>query len=62
MNIKLLVPIIILVIVYLFFMFRELTATPKTRWFGKVIWGIVICLSIPVGGLIFYFFGKEQQQ
>jgi hypothetical protein len=62
MNIKILIPIIIVLVGYLGFLLSDLVRIPSTKIFPKWAWGIICCLAIPVGGIAYYFCGRDSEE
>ncbi|QHW36236.1 hypothetical protein GZH82_02075 [Staphylococcus ursi] len=59
MYIKILIPIIILIIIYLFICYRDLYKINMVKYLPKWGWSIIIIISIPLGGVIYFLFGRE---
>ncbi|MBI5974392.1 negative regulator of sigma-Y activity [Staphylococcus canis] len=59
MDLKILIPIVIIVILYLIFFFADLIKVKNTKYLPKWGWGIIICISIPLGGVLYLLFGKD---
>lgn len=60
MNYKLFIPIIILAFIYIFFCIKSILLANKTRFFPKWVWGIICIISIPLGGILYLIFGKDE--
>ncbi len=59
MDLKILIPIIIIIIIYLVICFADLFKVKKTKFLPKWIWGVIICISIPLGGILYYLLGRD---
>ncbi|MDI9232130.1 transcriptional regulator [Staphylococcus caprae] len=59
MDLKILFPIIIIIIIYLIICFVDLFKVKKTKFLPKWVWGIIICISIPLGGILYYLLGRD---
>lgn len=59
MDIKILIPILLIIIVYLIVCFHDLMKINNTKYFSKWIWGIIICISIPLGGIVYFLFARK---
>jgi len=56
------VPILILAVAVGFagFCLYDLTRATEARYLPKVVWAVLICISIPVGGIAYLAFGRGQ--
>ncbi|MBA8760066.1 PLDc N-terminal domain-containing protein [Staphylococcus coagulans] len=61
MNLKIWIPIILILIIYLIVCFYDLFKIDKTKYLPKWIWGIIICISIPLGGIIYFLLGRDSR-
>lgn len=59
MDLKILIPIIIIILIYLIICFIDLFKVEKTKFLPKWVWGIIICISIPLGGILYYLLGRD---
>ncbi|KFE41065.1 PLDc N-terminal domain-containing protein [Staphylococcus agnetis] len=59
MDIKILVPILLLLVLYLIVCFYDLVKVNDTKYLPKWIWGIIICISIPLGGIVYFLFARK---
>lgn len=59
MDLKIFIPVIIIIIIYLVTCFVDLFKVKKTKFLNKWIWGVIICISIPLGGIIYYLLGRD---
>ena len=51
MEVKIIIPIIVLC-------FSDLIKINKTNLFPKWVWAIICCISIPLGGIIYFIWGR----
>ncbi|EMU9959171.1 PLDc N-terminal domain-containing protein [Staphylococcus pseudintermedius] len=58
MTIKILIPIIILIIIYLIVCYHDLYKINMVKYLPKWVWSIII-ISIPLGGVIYFLLGRE---
>ena len=54
------IPIVILYIVYLTFFFLDIK-NHKVKYFSKFIWFIVCLISVPLGGIVYFFIGRKEE-
>ncbi|PCF38137.1 hypothetical protein B5C06_12135 [Staphylococcus delphini] len=59
MTIKILIPIIILIIIYLIVCYHDLCKINMVKYLPKWVWSIIIIISIPLGGVIYFLLGRE---
>ncbi|MDG0843982.1 PLDc N-terminal domain-containing protein [Staphylococcus equorum] len=59
MNPKILIPVIIIIALYLIICFVDLFKVNKTKFLPKWAWGLIICISVPLGGIIYYLLGRD---
>ena len=59
MTIKILIPIIILIIIYLIICYHDLYKINMVKYLPKWVWSIIIIISIPLGGVIYFLLGRE---
>ncbi|MFQ3844746.1 transcriptional regulator [Staphylococcus pseudoxylosus] len=59
MEPKILIPIIMIIAIYLVICFVDLLKVNKTKFLPKWLWGVIICISIPLGGIIYYIIGRN---
>ncbi|MEY8662604.1 PLDc N-terminal domain-containing protein [Ligilactobacillus faecis] len=59
MNLKILIPLILLGIVYLYLCIRSIFWKDETRYLPKIVWLVICLVSIPLGGVLYYFVGRE---
>lgn len=58
MEVKIIIPIIVLVLVYFYLCLSDLIKINNTKLFPKWVWGIICCISIPLGGIIYFIWGR----
>ncbi|MDO7805403.1 hypothetical protein Q7Q91_10485 [Lactiplantibacillus pentosus] len=57
---EILVPLILIYLMYVGYFLYDLTHVIKTtKYLPKLVWGLVICLSVPLGGLLYYVLGRQ---
>lgn len=56
---KILIPIIILIIIYLIVCYHDLYKINMVKYLPKWVWSIIIIISIPLGGVIYFLLGRE---
>ncbi|ASG80485.1 MULTISPECIES: hypothetical protein [Lactiplantibacillus] len=57
---EILVPLILIYLIYIGYFLYDLTHVIKTtKYVPKLVWGLVICLSVPLGGLLYYVLGRQ---
>jgi hypothetical protein len=56
-NIKVLIPVVILVVIYVAFFVYDILTRSHTKYLPKWLWMIICFISIPLGGIIYYFVG-----
>lgn len=59
MNPKILIPVIIIIALYLIICFVDLFKVNKTKFLPKWAWSLIICISVPLGGIIYYLLGRD---
>lgn len=62
MDIKLLLPVIIIILIYIYFCIYDIFKNKTTKYFHWSIWVIVCLISIPLGGIIYYFIGRNADE
>lgn len=59
MNRKILIPIVIIVLLYLYFCARSIFWKDSVRYLPNWLWMVICLVSVPLGGVIYYFVGRE---
>ncbi|SUK05037.1 Uncharacterised protein [Staphylococcus agnetis] len=62
MDLKIMIPLILIVIVYLTYCLYDLFKVPNVKFFSKWIWGIIVCISIPFGGIVYILIGRDDEE
>lgn len=60
MNLKILIPLLVILVIYFYFILVDIIKSKSTRYFPKFLWIIICCISIPFGGIVYYIFGKSE--
>lgn len=58
MSYKLLIPILLFAFTYLAFCWFDILSSSKTRHFSKGIWLLICTLSLPLGGVAYFIYGR----
>lgn len=58
MSLKILIPLLVIVVIYFYFVLGDIIKSKSTKHFPKFLWIIICCISIPIGGIAYYVFGK----
>ncbi len=62
MSLKLLLPLILAVFFYISLCGYTLFKSQRTRHFSKWVWLIICVVSMPLGGLLYFVYGKEREE
>lgn len=62
LDLKIMIPLILIVIVYLTYCLYDLIKVPNVKIFSKWIWGVIICISIPFGGVVYILIGRDGEE
>lgn len=62
LDLKIMIPLILIVIVYLTYCLYDLIKVPNVKFFSKWIWGVIICISIPFGGVVYILIGRDGEE
>ena len=60
MNLKLLIPLAIIGLIYLYLCARSIFGNDSTRYLPKWLWLVICLISVPLGGVIYYFIGRKE--
>mgnify|MGYP000864182648 FL=1 len=58
-TLLIMIPIVILYLLYLFFCFLDIKKN-EVKHFSKIIWFIICAISVPVGGILYFVFGRKE--
>ncbi|MBF7126196.1 PLDc N-terminal domain-containing protein [Pediococcus pentosaceus] len=53
--------LIILIALYISVCWYKIYKAASTKWIPKWAWAIVVCISIPLGGMIYLLFGENRE-
>ncbi|MBF7114067.1 hypothetical protein [Pediococcus pentosaceus] len=62
MDLKILIPVIVILVGYLGFLLNDLIHIPATKNFSKWTCGLICCIAIPLGGIVYYFWGRVSDE
>lgn len=62
MSLKLLVPIVLILVIYVGCCFYDIWTSPKTKYLSKWVWSLICLLSFPGGGLLYFFLGRLREE
>lgn len=53
-------PLLIVGVAFAAYCLYDLVRAPTVRHLPKLVWGLVICLSIPLGGVVYLVAGRDR--
>lgn len=59
MNLRIIVPLILIFLIYVYICIDFLLKTNNTKFLPKWLWAIFCLLSVPLGGILFIIFGRK---
>lgn len=62
MNFKILIPVLVVLFMYFYLFLGDIVKAKKTKIFPKYLWIAICCISIPIGGIIYYIWGKSEYE
>lgn len=62
MSIKVIIPIVLIVIIYICFCWYDIFKSARTKYLSKWIWALICILSMPLGGILYFFMGRISQE
>lgn len=62
MSIKVIIPIALIVTLYICFCWYDIFKSSRTRHLSKWIWALICILSMPLGGILYFFMGRTSQE
>jgi len=59
-NLLIIIPIVMLYTLYLIFFFLDIK-NHEVKYFSRIIWFIVCLISVPLGGILYFFIGRKEE-
>ena len=59
-NLLIIIPIVMLYTLYLIFFFLDIK-NHEVKYFSIIIWFIVCLISVPLGGILYFFIGRKEE-
>lgn len=54
------IPVAILYVIYIVFFFKDIKKT-DVKYFSKILWFIICLISVPLGGIVYFLFGRKEE-
>lgn len=55
------IPLVLLAVVFAAYCVRDVLRRESTRFLPRWLWAILCCISLPLGGIAYLLFGRDQR-
>lgn len=62
MDIRIIIPLILLTAIYFGVCFYSLLTRPKVKHLPKWGWALICIISIPLGGIVYFTLGRDMHE